>query len=169
MSRLFVGCCLTSNNNHCACLFVFCCSSVPSLLLSVALTDACSLHPQDFYNMETKLASQESQLLECEAQLRTQMVTEKALRTENDGLVSEVQRVSRELEDKRIEVEELTDALGKVKEDFVEGKPLSDRTIHNVLLCVLWCGCLCWCSGMAVFVWALLSASSHWCGCLADQ
>ncbi len=76
------------------------------------------LDPADFYAMESRISTQEAQLTECEAALRSRNEEVKLLKQDNEQLTTNLERVTNELSVATQELTEAKSQLTVVKEEL---------------------------------------------------
>jgi kinesin family member 11 len=74
--------------------------------------------PQEFYNMENRIATQEAQLRECESALKLRTDECKQYKFEVDELNQKANRLSEELECKNIEIVAMKEEITSLRTDF---------------------------------------------------
>ena len=94
------------------------CAEIEHLKMQLQLTrekNGVYVDPNEFYAMEARLASQESQLGECEAVLRGKAEEVKSLRAENQATAVELEGAKEQLEGVRADLEAITDKFTQTK------------------------------------------------------
>jgi hypothetical protein len=94
------------------------CAEIESLKSQLQLTrekNGVYVDPAEFYAMETKLATQENQLTECEAALRSKSEEVKTLRSERDTISTELEEAQQTLTTTEAKLQVVTDCYEDTK------------------------------------------------------